>query len=189
MEGSERYDGSNGWDLFIGRHWKAFVVFVVAAFLAAVWAVLVLLWFVGKAQADGLVPSTLDLWAMSHVVIFLLNLLFWMLVLVGIPVAILAGIAWLWFSRLPADERREYRLFRNRSRRSNAGGGFSFLVFIGFALKVYIDGNWEVPVSTWTFDYLVYSWATVLAWLLIIFAIPATVGLAWWILRGRARRR
>jgi hypothetical protein len=188
VEGADGDGGDKGWDMFIGRHKKAFVIFIAAALLAAVWAVLVLLWFVGKAQADGLVPETLDLWAMSHVVMFLLNLLFWMLVLVGIPVAVGAGIAWLWFSRLPADERREYRRSRNRSRRSDAGGGFSILVFIGFALKVYIDGNWDVPISTWTFNYLVYSWVTVLVWIFIIFAIPAAIGLGWWILRGRARR-
>lgn len=178
-------DSSKGWNMFIRAHWKAFTLFVIVAFLALVWLVLVFLWFVGQAQLNGLVPTTLDLWTMGHVVTFLLNLVFWIIVLVGIPVAIGAGVAWLWWKRLPVEERRMYRSPRNRSRGSDAGNGISLLVFIGFLIKVYVDGNWNVPVATWTFDYLIYSWVTVLAWLFIIAAIPGAIVLAWWVLRGR----
>lgn len=186
---AETEEGPRGWDGFIRDHRMAFVVFVAAAFLAAVWAVLVFLWFVGQAQMDGLVPTVLGLWTAGHVVAFLLNLLFWLIVLVGIPVAVGAIAAWLWFRRLPAEERARYRLFRGRSRRSDAGSGLSLIIFIGFLLKVYLDGNWNVPVATWTFDYLVYSWVTVLVWLLVIVAIPGVVVLAWWLLRGRTKGR
>ncbi len=181
MQEAGAEDSSKGWNEFVKKHWKAFVLFTAAAALAVVWAILVFLWYIGQAQMNGLVPLTLDMWTIGHLVSFLLNLLFWMIVLAGIPVGIGAGVAWLWFRRLPADERGRYRFFRNRSRGSSAGNAISFLVFIGFLLKVYIDGNWNVPIATWTFEYLIYSWVTVLAWLLIIFAIPAAIGLLWWI--------
>jgi hypothetical protein len=188
MVESGSIDGPTGWDLFIKQHRMAFVLFVVAAFLALVWLVLVFLWFVGQAQMNGIVPATLNLWTIGHVVSFLLNLLFWIIVLVGIPVAIGAGAGWYWFRRLPAEERASYRRSRNRSRGSDAGNGISFLVFIGFLIKVYLDGNWNVPIATWTFDYLVYSWITVIVWLFIIAAIPGVIVLAWWVLRGRRSR-
>ena len=55
------------------------------------------------------------------------------------------------------------------------------MLFIAFAIKVYVDGNWHVPISTWTLDYVVGSMITILIWIAAIFAIPAAIGLAWWI--------
>jgi hypothetical protein len=55
------------------------------------------------------------------------------------------------------------------------------LLFIAFALKVYVDGNWNVAISTYTLDYVVGSMVTILIWIVAIFAIPATIGLIWWI--------
>jgi hypothetical protein len=147
--------------------------------------ILVFLWFVGEAQSSGMVPMVLGLWTMGYLVTFLLNLLFWELLLVGIPVALAAVAGWLWWRKLPLEERKEYRFFSNRSRASNGGNAISLIVFIAFSIKVYIDGNWNVPFLTWTLDYLVNSVLTALAWILIIIGIPAALGLIWWISRGR----
>jgi len=55
------------------------------------------------------------------------------------------------------------------------------LVNIGFIVKVYLDGNWDVPFATWEFDYLVYSYLWVLFWIVIIFGIPIAIGATWWL--------
>jgi ribosomal protein S4E len=47
--------------------------------------------------------------------------------------------------------------------------------------KVYVDGNWNVAISTWTLDYVVGSMITILIWIAAIFAIPAAIGVIWWI--------
>jgi hypothetical protein len=96
-------------------------------------------------------------------------------------------VVWLWWRRLPTERRAEYGLFGKSSRSRNGGNAFSILVTLAFLLKVYTDGNWDLPFASWSFDYLVYSWITALAWLLAIFAIPAVIGLAWWLSRGRRR--
>jgi hypothetical protein len=44
-----------------------------------------------------------------------------------------------------------------------------------------MDGKWNVPISTWTLDYFVYSCIWTLVWLAIIFGIPAAIGLTWWL--------
>lgn len=168
-------------------HWKIILLFVVAAILAGLGAILVFLWFVGQAQSTGLVPSILGLWTLGHVVTFLLNLLFWEILLVGIPVAVVAIGVWLWWRRLPPDRRFGFFMFGKRSRGSRGGNAFSLLVFIAFLIKVYLDGNWNVPIATWSFDYLVYSWITALVWILIIFGIPILIGVIWWLSRGRKR--
>lgn len=166
---------------FMRKHWKAVAVFVAACALALAGAVYVFLWFVKNAQSTGLVPATLVLWTMDDCMIFVLNAIFWELLLVGIPVVIGAVAGWLWWRRLPDEERRAYRFFGRRSRARGGSGGLSLLFFIGFCIKVYLDGNWNVYIATWTLDYIVGSMVLVLEWVLVIFGIPIAIGVIWWI--------
>jgi hypothetical protein len=171
------------WKKFIRKHWGIVAVFAVAVVLAVAGAVCVFWWFTGNAQSTDLVPSALNLWTMGNVVMFILNLIFWELVLIGIPIAIGAVIGWQWWKRLPAEE-KEYHFFGRRSRSRNAGGAISPLLFIVFAIKVYFDGNWNVPIAdtnVWTLNYVIGSMITILIWAAAVFAIPATIGLLWWI--------
>ena len=176
--------GEKIWKKFLKRHWKVLVLFVVAATLAIIGAIYVFLWFVEEAQVTGLVPTTLNLWTIGHIVTFLLHLIFWEVIFIGILVIItIMAIYFLWWKRLPDTERREYRrghLFGKRSHRADSGGAVSLLINIVFIIKVYLDGNWDVPIATWKFDYLVYSYLWALAWVLIIFGIPITIGVTWW---------
>jgi hypothetical protein len=168
------------WNRFIRKHWGIVAVFVAAVALAFAGAVYVFWWFAGNAQSTNLVPHTLNLWTMDNVVMFILHLIFWELVLIGIPVAVGAVIGWQWWKRLP-DEEKEHHLFGRGSRSRNAGNAMSLLLFIAFAIKVYVDGNWNVAISTWTLDYVVGSMITILIWTAAVFAIPVAIGVLWWI--------
>jgi Sec-independent protein secretion pathway component TatC len=168
------------WKSFMRRHWGAVVIFIVGAALVFAWAVYVFWWFVGTAQSSGMVPSTLGLWTMANLVTFILYSIFWELLLVGIPVAIAAVVAWQWWKRLPAEERMGYH-FGRRSRSAGGSGGVSLVLFIAFCIKVSIDGKWNVAISTFTLNYVVGSMITILAWLVVIFGIPIAIGLTWWI--------
>jgi hypothetical protein len=173
---------------FVRGHWKMFLLFAVGAVLVVIGAILVLLWVVGQAQTTNLVPSTLGLWTMGYLVTFLLNLIFWEVLLIGVPV-IVAGIAiWQWWKRLPQEERYRSRSLRSRSRQTGGGNFFSLVVFIAFCIKISLDGNWNLAFSAWTLDYLVYSVLTALVWVLIIFGIPIAIGVIWWVLRRRRAR-
>lgn len=176
------------WKTFLRRHWKISIVFLIAIIAVIIGAILVFLWFAGDAQATGLVPATLDLWTMGYLITFLLYLLLWEFLLVVIPViVVVAAVYFLWWRRLPEWEREEYKrenlFFGRSSRRSNAGNGITFLVNVLFVLKVYIDGNWNVPFADWTFDYLVESYVFALVLVLVIFGIPAILGVTWWVRR------
>jgi hypothetical protein len=179
------------WRKFIDKHLQMFILFIVAAVMAIIGVIYVFLWFVGDAQATGLVPTILGEWAMAHVISFLLNLLFWELVIVGIPVGIVIALIYvLWWKQLPAAERKEYRtkhLFGKSSRTRDSGGVFSFFVFIAFLIKIYLDGNWDKAFATWEFDYLISSWITALIWMFVIIGIPMLLGLIWWITSGRKK--
>ena len=177
----ETENDSGVWKKFLKKHWTMFALFVVAAIVASVGAIYVFLWFVGDAQSTGMVPSTLGLWTMDNMVTFMLHLIFWELVIIGIPVIIAAAAGYLWWRRLPNDEKKEYNFFGKRSRTTSGGGGISFLFFIAFCIKVFIDDKWNVAIANWTFDYVVNSMISILIWSLIIFGIPIAIGVIWWI--------
>lgn len=164
------------------RHWDAAAILVMAVALAFIGGVYVFLWFVGNAQSSGTVPGTLGLWTMANLVTFILYAIFWELLLIGIPIAIVAVAGWQWWKRLPEEERRGDQ-FGGR-KRSAGSGGVSLLFFIAFCIKVFIDGKWNVPVASFTLDYVVGSMITILVWGLIIFGIPIGIGLIWLISRG-----
>jgi hypothetical protein len=160
---------------FLKRHWNMLVYWIIAGIIAVIGAILVFLWFVGDAQSTGMVPTTLSLWTMGYLVTFILHSVFWELVIIGIPVAIAAIAGWLWWKQIPDEERREYEFFGKRSRTTSGGSGISFLFFIAFCIKVYLDGNWNVTIASWTLDYVVDSMITILVWGAIIFGIPAII--------------
>ena len=185
MMKEESGNGGKIWKKFLRKHWKMLVVFVIVAIVAISGAFLVFLWFVEDAQLTGLVPETLDLWAMEHLVTFLLHLIFWEILFIVIPVIIaIAVIYFLWWKKLPHGEREEYKkghLFGKHSRKTDGGGAISLFINIVFIIKIYLDGNWDVPFATWTFDYLVHSCLWALFWVLIIVGIPISLGVIWWI--------
>ena len=181
MEKTGSENGSEAWKQFLRKHWNVLGLFIVAVVLASVGAVYVFLWFVGDAQSTGLVPRTLGLWTMGNLVTFILYAIFWELLLIGVPAIVGAVVGWLWWRNLPSEEKKEYHFFGRRSRATRGGGGISLLFFIAFCIKVYVDGNWNVAIATWTFDYVVYSMLWILIWILVIFGIPAAIGVTWWI--------
>jgi hypothetical protein len=174
-------DVGSDWKRFMRKHWRTVATFVVAGLLAVAGAIYVFLWFVGNAQSSGLVPRTLGLWTMANLVNFILYAIFWEILLVGIPVVAAVVVAWLLWKRLAGEEMKGYRLFRKRSRTTRGGGGVSLFFFIAFCIKVYFDGNWNVPVSTFTLDYVVGSMVFILEWTLIILGIPAAIAAILWI--------
>jgi len=173
------------WRGFVRRHWGAVAIFVVACAAAFAWAVYVFWWFTGHAQSTGLVPSGLGAWTMGNLVNFIIYSILWELLLVGIPAGLGALAAWMWWRRLPNEERQGYHW--GRGKRSASGGGAGFLFFIAFAIKVYVDGNWNAPISTFTLNYVVGSMITILEWCAVIFGIPVAIALAWWISREMKR--
>ena len=176
-------ENGSGWKKFLGKHWNIVAIFVAAGVLAFAGAVYVYLWFVGDAQATGLVPATMGLWSMGHLVSFILHAVFWEVLFIGVPAIIGAVAGWQWWRRLPDEEKKEYHFFGKRSRTTRGGGGVSAFFFVAFAIKVYVDGNWNVAIATWTLNYVVYSMLTILAWVLVIAGIPATIALIWWLHR------
>jgi len=170
------------WRDFIRRHRGVAVLFATAVVLAFVGAVYVFWWFAGNAVSSGLVPSTLGLWTIGNLIAFVVYGTLWELVLIGVPIAIGAGIGWRWWKSLPHEEREGYH-FRG-SGRSTGGGGVGFLIFLVFCLKVYLDGKWNTPLANFSLAYVADSLVVILAWGAVIAGIFAAVALIWWLRRA-----
>jgi hypothetical protein len=165
----------DSWKKFVKNHLNMLIFWIVAAIVAAIGAVYVYQWFVADSQSTSLVPTILGQWSLSHTINFILYLAFWELIIIGIPVAIVAILGWLWWKQIPSEERNGYKFFGKGTKSERGGGGFSFLFFVVFCLKVYIDGNLDIPISTWTLDYIVDSIITILFWGAIVVGIPAII--------------
>jgi hypothetical protein len=113
--------------------------------------------------------------------------LFWEIIYIVIPLIIAAALIYGgWWRRIPEAERKEYRnahIFGGRNRRTDSEGGFSFLLFVVFMIKIWFDGNWGLTFNNWQIDYLVGSWILVLIIVVIIFGIPILIGGSWWLNR------
>lgn len=182
----ESSSSENIWKTFIQRHWHLFIAFIGVMVLAIIGAILVFLWVVQNVQLAGIVPESLGLWSMNSLIMFILNLLLWEFIYIGIPIIVFVLLVYgLWWKRLPDIEREEYKekkLFSSsKSHKSDAGGAISFLTTVFFVFKVYLDGNWETPFATWNFNYLVYSYLWAFIWVAVIFGIPLLIGGSWWI--------
>jgi hypothetical protein len=187
LNGEAGAEGGSLWRSFMSRRWGAVAVFAVAAVLAVAGAVYVFWWFVGYAQSTGLVPSSLGLWTMGNLWAFILYAIFWELLLIGIPVVIGLVIAWQWWKRLPSEERSGYRFFGRRSRKVRGTSGLPPFFFILFSIKVYLDGNWSVPIATFTLNYVAGSMITILVLVAVIFGVPAAFWATWWMRREMKR--
>lgn len=182
MEPSDERDGK-AWKKFVRRHGKMTLSMVGGIAVAGVAALLVFLWVVAGAQATGLVPSTLGQWTVGHVLSFTLSVILWELLLVGswaIPIAL--ATYFLWYRKLPDEERREYEIPR-RGRSTGKNGGISFFIGLVWLGIVWIGGKWNVAFQDWTFNDWVYSWLRAGVVVLLIGGVPAAI-YALWSLRG-----
>ena len=119
--------------------------------------------------------ATIGEWTLAWIWEFFIFLLLWELLLVGIPAGVAFGVGWyLWWKRLPAEEKAEIKA-RWRVRRAAEGGGFGFFMFIAYSIYMYINGDFFTPFGDYPYTHWVYSWFLTLAWLLVIFGIPAAI--------------
>jgi len=162
------------------RHWKLVLAAVGGIAAAGVAALAVFLWVVANTQANGLVPSGLGDWSAGSLVTFVLNLILWELLLVArwvIPIA--AASFFLWYKRLPAEERRELEGGPRRGRAAGGSGGVSFFIWLVWLVIVWSDGRWNLALKNWTFNQLVDSWIAAGLVVLLIAGVPALLYLAW----------
>jgi len=172
--------GREIWRKFVRRHGRMTALIVGGIAAAAVAAVLVFLWVVGRAQATGLVPSGLGQWTVGYVVAFVVAVILWELLLVASwAIALAAAVYFLWYRRLPREERNEYERGRRRGRSAGEDGGMSFFIGLVWLVIVWTDGRWNTAFQDWTLDNWVYSWIAAALVGLAVVGIPGLIYIVW----------
>ncbi len=177
------------WIKFFKNHWKMMLIIIAGVSVAAICGLLLFLWFIlPNALSTRLVPRSLSLWTIGSVITFILNVILWEFLFIGIPVIVFVAVVFIqWWRKLPDEEKEEYKGepkkkgYRQRMTGGSGGGVFSFLIFLTWLIIIYVENNWNTPFITWSIEYLVFSWISAILWDLLIFGVPLCVVLILWI--------
>jgi hypothetical protein len=174
---------------FVRTHWKAVLLLVLGGIGVFIGSICVLLWFIGYSEIGGHGSLLLGNWSMETIINFLLNLILWEFLIIGIPIiAVGVVIFFQWWKKLPDEEKEGlekhgYKKRKNQRRVAFGGGGglIGILVFIAFCIIINLDGNWTTVLGSLEYSYLVYTWLIALMWVLIICGIPLVLIIFFWL--------
>jgi hypothetical protein len=171
-------DTDSEWGRFIRKHGTIFAVFAAAAILAVAGAVYVFVWFTGNAQSTGLVPSASEpvvneqrthFYSPRHILGTRLN---------RHPSSYSSNGRMGMVERyLKSEKPRSGKAPRaQRRRRSN-------ITVAIHRLRHQSLYRWKLAHRhrKLELDYVVGSMITILIWAVAILAIPAVIGIVWWI--------
>jgi len=177
MEKEQENSDAQFWKVEIKKHWKVLILFLVAIVILAIIAVNVLIWHIQTSPIGNYGKATFDQWSLDWIVRFIILLILWELLFVGLPAALFFGLGgYLWWQQLPADEKKMYKDQEKRThKKRNGGGGCGLLLFIAYCIYIAIDGNFYAAFGSQPYSYWVYSYLLTIGWLMIIFGIPMAI--------------
>ena len=177
MEEVQKKNDEQFWKEEVKKHWKFLILCVAAIVILFIIAINVLIWHIQTSPIGNYGTATFDQWSLDWIVRFIIVLILWELLFVGLPAALFFGLGgYLWWQRLPADEKKGFKDQEKRSHnKRNTGGGFGLLLFIAYCIYIAIDGNYYTAFGSQPYSYWLYSYFLMIGWLMIIFGIPMAV--------------
>lgn len=180
MGNSKELSDEQFWKNKIRAHWKTFMIAIIAGVVAFVGVLLVLFWFILTSPIGGQGAWYFNDWTLMHVVCFMILLILWELLFVGAPAGLFYGIGgYLWWRRLPAEERQEFKdrekKETHRARNYGGGGGFGLFMFIAFCIYVAVDGFYDTQFAFLPYSYFIYAYLLTFMWIMIVLGIPAGI--------------
>lgn len=176
---------SSFWKKYVKKYWMYVPIYIVGAIVAITFSIIVGLWYMNISVIGGLGTWTFDQWSVGYAVIFMLVLMLFELLMVGLPtLGYMGGVTLLLWSRLPDEEKEELKSRRKKNkgagRKMGGGGGGSFLLLIVSLVIILVEGNWFEPFGNLPYTYFVYVWLLACLWTSLVFGIPiAAMGIAY----------
>ncbi|MHA1235168.1 MAG: hypothetical protein ACTSQL_08805 [Promethearchaeota archaeon] len=168
------------WKEFAKKYWKLIAVAVVVCVILFIVAIVVMIAYINTSDIGEQGTWTFDQWTLNNVVGFIIQIVLWELLLVGLPAGVFFGVGgYLWWSRLPEEDKQEHkaREKQNKHRKRNAGGGGggSFFMFIAYCIYIATQGRYDTPFGNESYSYWVFAGFYTMLWIFIIFGIPIAI--------------
>jgi hypothetical protein len=179
LESEKKMNDEQFWKEEIKNHWKILILCAVIIAILIIIAVNVLIWQIQTSAIGNYGSATFDQWSLQWIVIFVIMLILWELLFIGVPAGLIFGLGgYLWWKRLPDEERTKLKEQQSTHKKARRGCGLGFFIFIAYCIYIAIDGNFSTPFGNKPYSYWVYSYLLTIGWLLIIIGIPmAIIGL------------
>lgn len=192
---SEEKSDKTFWKAWALKHKGALFIMIIAGVCAFIGVILVGIWVLEANPFVDPRTGTFNDWTLNYVVGFIILIILWELLLVGVPVALFFGVGgYIWWSRLPEEEKQEMKE-RDKKEKSHkaekyggGGGGFSLFMFIAYCIYIAVDGNYNTLFGLKPFTYWMYSYMLTFMWIFIVFGgLAAIIGLIWYLAKGRKK--
>ncbi len=179
MENSNELSDELYWKKAIQNHMTAFIVMIITGVGIILGAITVLFWFIQNSPIGNFGAATLNDWSLDWIVGFCILIFLWELLFVGIPTALFFGVGgYIFWKRLPEEERAEYKAREKKHTARNTGGGgggFSFFMFIAYCIYMGIQGNYYANFGSQPYSYWISGWFLTFMWIVIVLGIPACI--------------
>ncbi len=178
MENSKEISETEFWKVFIKKHEIAIIAVIIGGICLIIGALFVLFWFMEITPLGGQGTWTFNDWTLNYIVGFIILVILWELLFVGIPAGLFFGVGgYLWWRQLPEEEKQEFKARETTHKKKDwcGGGGFSFFMFIAYCIYIAVDGNYNAPLGSQSYTYWIYSWFLTLMWIIIVLGIPVGI--------------
>ncbi len=178
MENSNELSDEQYWKKSIKNHLTAFIVVIMAGVGIILGALTVLFWFIQTSPIGNFGAATLNDWSLDWIVGFFILVFLWELLFVGVPTAVFFGVGgYIFWKRLPEEERQEYkaREKKHTARNTGGGGGFGFFMFLAYCIYMGIQGNYYATFGSQPYSYWISSWFLTFMWIVIVLGIPICI--------------
>jgi MFS family permease len=179
MENNNELSDEQYWKRAIKNHLTAFIVMIIVGIGAILSAITVLFWFIQTSPIGLQGTATFNQWSLDWIVGFFILLILWELLFVGIPVVLFFGVGgYIFWKRLPEEEKQEYKAREKKHtarKTGGGGGGFSLFMFIAYCIYMGIQGYYFAPFGSQPYSFWIASWFLTLMWIVIVLGIPACI--------------
>jgi len=176
MEEEQKESKEQFWKEEIKKHWRVIILCVVAIVGLSIIAVNILIWHIQTSPIGNYGTASFDQWSLDWIVRFIIVLILWELLFVGVPAGLIFGLGgYLWWKRLPGDEQTKIKEQHSKNNKARGASGSGLFIFIAYCIYIAIDGNYYTTFGNKPYSYWLYSYLLTIGWLLIIIGIPMAV--------------